>query len=106
VALMIGEGLAWLSVLVLLGGVVVCAMYLGRVSWAGALLLGFGLQAAGLGLVRFLGFAAPPRLFVVRRSGLLLGGLVALLGCVVLVAGAAGTLAEAARLREGTKGGR
>ena len=105
-ALMIGEGLAWLSVLVLLGGVVVCAMYLGRVSWAGALLLGFGLQAAGLGLVRVLGFAARHGLFVVGRAGVLLAGLLALLGCVVLVAGAAGTLAEAARLREGTKGGR
>jgi hypothetical protein len=35
--LMAGEGLAWLSVLTLLGGVAVCAMYLGRVRWrAGA----------------------------------------------------------------------
>jgi len=103
VGLLVGEALGWLSVLVLLGGVVVCAMYLGRVSWAGVLLLGFGLQAIGLGLVRFLGFVARHGLFMASRLGFLLAGLALLLGCLALVAGAAGTLSECARLREGTK---
>jgi len=99
--LIVGEAMGWLSVLVLLGGVGVCAMYLGRVPWAGVLLLGFGLQAAGLGLVRLFAFMSRHGLFMASRLGLLLGTLLAFLGCVVLVAGVAGTLAEFARLRRG-----
>ena len=92
------EAVGWLSVLVALGGFVVCATQLGRVRWAGVLMGGFGLQALVSVFYRFFSLLAsrsttPPGI----GAGLALVSLIGVLGSVAIVVGVAGLLSEARR---------
>ena len=50
VGMLLANVLSWLSFFVLVSGVIVCALYLGRARWAGWFMSGFALQVAGQGL--------------------------------------------------------
>jgi hypothetical protein len=99
--LIIRDALGLLSVLVLLGGAAVCAVYLSRASWAVVLMSGFALGAIGLGLSHLTAFLARHGHLVQARPALALASLFGLCGDVALVAGLAGVLLQLAASRSG-----
>ena len=96
--LLLREAVGWLSVLVSMGGLAVCALQLGRVRWAGVLLGGFALQALVSAFYRVF------TLLAMRAGGgrglgaaLSLVSLLGVLGDVAVVVGVAGLLSELRR---------
>ena len=94
--LVIRDAMGLLSALVLLGGIAVCAVHLGRVRLALVLMGGFGLRAIGLGFSHFIAFLARHGHIVAARPGLALASLFGLFGDLALVAGVAAVLSELA----------
>jgi hypothetical protein len=92
--------MAWLSILILLAGVAVCAIYLTRVRWAAVLMTGFALQALWLSFARFLALLARHGVFAGSRGGYVLASLLGMLGSAVLVVGVSGVLTELVRAQE------
>ncbi len=91
------EAVGWLSVLIALGGFVVCATQLGRVRWAGVLVGGFGLQALVSIFYRVFSLFAMRATTAGIGAGLALVSLIGVLGSVAIVVGVAGLLSEARR---------
>lgn len=91
------EAVGWLSVLVSVAGLVVCALQLGRLRWAGVLMGGFALEALVSAFYRVF------TLLALRAGGAGLGAalslvsLIGVLGHVAIVVGVAGLLADLRR---------
>lgn len=98
-SLIIREGIGWLSVLVLLVGIAVSAVHLGRARWALVLMGGFAFRVLGLGFSHVIAFLARHGHFVAARPGLALAALLGLFGDLALVGGVAGVLSELASVR-------
>ncbi len=92
------EGLGWLSILILLVGGLVCAVYLTRVRWAAVLMGGFGLQVVWMGFSRLVTIMMRHGMYGGTRAVLAFAALAGLLGSILLVVGAIGLLAEHARM--------
>jgi hypothetical protein len=97
VGTIVREGIAWLSTLILLVGIAVCALYLTRVRWAAVLMAGFALQALSLSYAPFMTLLARHGVFAGTRGRHVLALLLGMLGSAILVAGVGGVLSEFVR---------
>lgn len=95
--LLLREAVGWLSVLVSVGGLAVCALQLGRVRWAGVLMGGFALQALVSAFYRLFTLLALRAHGAGLGAALALVSLVGVAGDVAIVVGVAGLLAERRR---------
>jgi hypothetical protein len=98
VGMIVRDAMDWLSILILLVGVIACALYLARTRWAGVLMAGFALQLVGLGFARVLALVARHGFFGGARVGFTLAQLLGVLGTAAVVGGVVGTLAEHGRV--------
>jgi hypothetical protein len=96
VGMVFGGVLSWLSILILLAGVVACAFYLTRTRWAGVLMAGFALELAGHGVSKAVGVLARHNLAGATSAmgGFVLAQILIVLGMAALVGGVVGTLEE------------
>jgi hypothetical protein len=97
VELLLREAVGWLSVLVSMAGLAVCALQFGRVRWAGVLLAGFALQALVSAFYRALTLLALGAGGRGLGAALSLVSLLGVLGDVAVVVGVAGLLSELRR---------
>jgi hypothetical protein len=92
----------WLSVLMAMGGAIVCGINLGRTRWAAVLMGGFFAEALAMAFSRLAVMAAQSGLTAMGRMGaaFAIASLIGLAGRGAIVMGVAGLLAD---LRNPTK---
>ncbi len=93
------EGMSWLTLLCVMSGVVVSALYLGRTRWAVAFMAGFGLQTLGSGFSHVLVLLSRQGMSGGVRPGFLVAQFLSLCGAVVLIGAVLGALSELGRQR-------